>query len=134
MRLLPCRLAFWTCAVAASGATSSASPESPLFSQVGSEPLAASASSGRLAACVEACMAPTHVAGAEASNEVGRLREMFIARLRRMELAHQKELAQLRLRIGQLLVAAQRGPATQRRHAQVETLGIEPQMSLGQRA
>ena len=110
MRLLPCSLfALWTCAVAASGTTSSTSPEPPLFSQVGSEPLAASASSGRLAACVEACLAQTHVAGAEASDEVGRVREMLMARLRRMELAHQKELAELhfKLRIGQLLVAAQ---------------------------
>ena len=57
-----------------------------------------------------------------------------MARLRRMELAHQEELAQLHLRIGQLQVAAQRGPATQRL-AQVETLGIESQMSiLGQAA
>jgi hypothetical protein len=133
MRLLPCSLALWTCAVAASGTTSSTSPEPPLFSQVGSEPLAASASPGRLAACVEACLAQTHVAGAEASDEVGRVREIFMARLRRMELAHQEELAQLHLRIGQLLVAAQRGPATQGL-AQVETLGIESQMSssLGQ--
>jgi hypothetical protein len=131
MSLLPCSLALWTCAVAASGATSSTSQESPLFSQVGSEPLGASASSERLAACVEACLAKTHVAVAEASDEVGRVREMFMAQLRRLELAHQKELAQLHLRIGQL-VAAQRGPATQRL-AQVETLGIESQMSsLGQ--
>ena len=133
MRLLPCSLfALWTCAVAASGTTSSTSPEPPLFSQVGSEPLAASASSGRLAACVEACSAQTHVAGAAASDEAGRVREIFMARLRRMELAHQEELAQLHLRIGQLLVAAQRGSATQGL-AQVETLGIESQMSsLGQ--
>jgi hypothetical protein len=133
MKLLPCSLALWTCALAPSGATSSTSPESPLFSQVGSEPLAASASSGRLAACVEACSAQTHVAGAEASDEAGRVREIFMARLRRMELAHQEELAQLHLRIGQLLVAAQRGSATQGL-AQVETLGIESQMSssLGQ--
>ena len=132
MRLLPCSLALWTCAVAASGTTSSTSPEPPLFSQVGSEPLAASASPGRLAACVEACLVQTHVAGAAASDEVGRVREMFMARLRRIELAHQEELAQLHLRIGQLLVAAQRGPATQGL-AQVETLGIDSQMSsLGQ--
>jgi hypothetical protein len=131
MRLLPCSIALWTCAVAASGAISSASPESPLFSEVVSEPRV-SASSERLAACVEACLALTHVAGADASDEVGRVREMFIARLRRMELAHQEELAQLHLRIGQLLVAARRGLETQRL-AQVETHRIESQMSsLGQ--
>ena len=133
MRPLPYSLALWTCAVAASGTARNASPELPLFSNVVPEPLVASASPGRLAACVAACLAQTHVAGAEASDEAGRVREIFMARLRRMELAHQEELAQLHLRIGQLLVAAQRGSATQGL-AQVETLGIESQMSssLGQ--
>ena len=129
---LPYSLALWMCVVAASGTAGGTSPDAPLFSEVVSKPLAASASSGRLAACVEACLAQTHVADAEASDVVGRAREMFMARLRRMELAHQTELAQLHLRIGQLLVAAQTGLATQRL-AQVETLGIESQMSsLGQ--
>jgi hypothetical protein len=53
------------------------------------------------------------------------MREMLIARLRRMELAHQKEPAQLHLRIGPLRVPAQRGPATQGL-AQVEVRVSEP--------
>jgi hypothetical protein len=127
MRPLPYSLVLWTCAVAASGTARNTSPEAPLFSEVVSEPLVASASPGRLAACVAACLAQTHVAGVASSDEVGRVREMFRTRLRRIKLAHRKELAQLHLRIGRL-VAAQKGVATQRL-AHWEPFGIASQMS-----
>ena len=127
MRPLPYSLALWTCAVAASGTARNTSPEAPLFSEVVSEPLVASASPGRLAACVAACLAQTHVAGVASSDEVGRVRQMFRARLRRMKLAHRKELAQLHFRIGRL-VAARKGVPTQRL-AQRVPFGIASQMS-----
>jgi hypothetical protein len=103
------------------------SPKAPLHSEAFSELPTASASSGRLA-CFQACLEQTsHVN--EAADEVGRVREIFRARLKRINLAHQKELAKLHLRIGEL-VAAQGGLATQRL-AQAETFGTASQIASG---
>ena len=125
MRLILYSLARWACFVAASG---SMSPKAPLHSEAFSELPTASASSGRLATCLEACLEQTsHVN--EAADEVGRVREIFRARLKRINLAHQKELAKLHLRIGEL-VAAQGGLATQRL-AQAETFGTASQIASG---